>query len=268
MQSRRFFSGVNTVKLASLTVPSLVQNGTVPFVILDCPYYLTPQERDGMVLKWYLNSRTIPIYQWIPPSYPQGLGKFEGRIDLDFEMSSDPYTRHRALYILNPTVEMSGEYTCKVSTVEEEVSLTSRMVVYTPPRNIILQCDHVSPTTVKVSCLVDHAFPLPRVVLYTGLGRAKEEVEGVEEQVERYRDGAWRVLLVVTLSNSELEPDNLFTCEVGLPHTKYLEEKTIQYSTDTTEVVAQLNTFNKACKDRGIVILLLATLLMIIISDG
>ena len=87
-------AGVFTVKLESLTVPSLVQNGTVPFVILDCPYYLREQETDGMVLKWYLNSKTIPIYQWIPPSNPQGLGKFKGRIDLDFKISSDPYTCH------------------------------------------------------------------------------------------------------------------------------------------------------------------------------
>ena len=98
-------SGVSPVKLESLTVPSQVQNGTVPHIILDCPYSLSLSEKDGMVLKWYLNSRTVPIYQWIPPSHPQGLGAMRGRIDLDFEISIDPYTRHRALYIYNPTVE-------------------------------------------------------------------------------------------------------------------------------------------------------------------
>jgi hypothetical protein len=67
-------------------------------------------------------------------------------------------------------VEMSGEYTCKVSTVDNEVSLTSRMVVYAPPRNVILQSDHVSYTSVKISCLVDHAFPLPETILFKGLG--------------------------------------------------------------------------------------------------
>ena len=33
-----------------------------------------------------------------------------------------------------PGVEMSGEYTCKVSTLENEVTRSSTMVVYTPPR--------------------------------------------------------------------------------------------------------------------------------------
>ena len=106
----------------------------------------------------YLNSRTIPIYQWIPPSHPQvyrwcshigvsliffalqGLGTMRERIDLDFEVTRDPYTRlakirwkvvvsiffllknrswiffrHRALFLIRPTIDMSGVYTCKVT---------------------------------------------------------------------------------------------------------------------------------------------------------
>jgi len=47
------------------------------------------EERKGMVLKWYLNSQTVPIYQWIPPSRPQGLGAMRGKIDLDFEISKE-----------------------------------------------------------------------------------------------------------------------------------------------------------------------------------
>ena len=67
--------GVSPVKLDALVVPPFIQNGTLDHVILDCPYHLNPGERDGIVLKWYLNSKTVPIYQWIPPSHPQGLGK-------------------------------------------------------------------------------------------------------------------------------------------------------------------------------------------------
>ena len=63
--------GVSPVKLDRLEVPPVIQNGTVDHVVLDCPYTLEPGERDGIVLKWYLNSNTVPIYQWIPPSHPQ-----------------------------------------------------------------------------------------------------------------------------------------------------------------------------------------------------
>ena len=66
-----FTLGVSPVRLDRLEVPPVIQNGTVEHVVLDCPYTLEPGERDGIVLKWYLNSNTVPIYQWIPPSHPQ-----------------------------------------------------------------------------------------------------------------------------------------------------------------------------------------------------
>ena len=218
------------MRLESLTVPSLVQNGTVPHIILDCPYSLKPGERDGMVLKWYLNSRTVPIYQWIPPSHPQGLGAMRGRIDLDFEISSDPYTRHRALYIYNPTVEMSGEYTCKVSTLENEVSVTSRMVVYTPPRRMLVQHQRTSSNSVNLTCYVDHAFPRPTVALYHGHDHNRLRLKGVREVVERYPDGAWQTLVYIVLDDASLQIENLFHCEMVLPHTNFKLSRSTIYS--------------------------------------
>ena len=122
-------------------------------------------EKDGMVLKWYLNSRTV-FYISVDGHLPLILGAMRGRIYLDFEITSDPYTRHRALYIYNQTVEMSGEYTCKVSTLENEVSVTNRMVVYTPPRRVAVQHRRSSYNSVNISCFVDHAFPRPSDALH------------------------------------------------------------------------------------------------------
>ena len=55
--------------LHDVSVPSVIQNGTVPFVVLDCHYSMNHSEKDGMILKWLLNGRTV--YQWIPPAHPQ-----------------------------------------------------------------------------------------------------------------------------------------------------------------------------------------------------
>ena len=62
---------MSPVELTNLVVPSVVENGTLPHIILDCQFHINRNEMDGMVLKWYLNSRTVPIYQWIPPAHPQ-----------------------------------------------------------------------------------------------------------------------------------------------------------------------------------------------------
>jgi hypothetical protein len=53
-----------------------------------------------------------------------------GKLNLDFEISPAPFSRHRALYLYSPTTDMTGDYACKVSTLQNEVSMTKRMVVY------------------------------------------------------------------------------------------------------------------------------------------
>ena len=54
----------------------------------------------------------------------------KGRLNLDYERSPDPYDRHRALYMYRPTTEMTGDYTCKVSTLQNDVTATKRMTVF------------------------------------------------------------------------------------------------------------------------------------------
>ena len=49
--------------------PPEVQNNSRPYVLLDCDFSINVSEREGMILKWYLNGKTI--YQWIPPRRPQ-----------------------------------------------------------------------------------------------------------------------------------------------------------------------------------------------------
>ena len=62
-------SGTWSVKMHGLVVPSEIRNDSRRYVVLDCQYSLNHTEKDGMILKWYLNGLTI--YQWIPPARPQ-----------------------------------------------------------------------------------------------------------------------------------------------------------------------------------------------------
>ena len=54
---------------------------------------------------------------------------------------------------------MSSDYTCKVATVENEVSLTSTMMVYAPPKTMSISQNHISQEVVNISCKVDRCFP-------------------------------------------------------------------------------------------------------------
>ncbi|TRY71882.1 hypothetical protein TCAL_08439 [Tigriopus californicus] len=161
-----FAQDARSVILHKIQVPSMVLNGTLPYVILDCQYGLNQTEKDGLVLKWALNGRTI--YQWIPPTQPQGLGALRGKINLDYDVSPNPFQRHRALYLYSPTTEMTGDYTCKVSTLQNEVTLSKKMVVYEPPKLVKFTHQRNILQQVNLTCMVDHAYPEPSLRIFHG----------------------------------------------------------------------------------------------------
>ena len=84
-------------------------------------------------IKWYFNSEPTPFYQWVPEkmSRPQIIGdKFRHHVDLDHVVHPDSHKRHRALLLKRPTTELSGLYTCKVSSFISEDVRRKRMTVY------------------------------------------------------------------------------------------------------------------------------------------
>ena len=62
--------------------------------------------------------------------FPQALGVLRGRLDLSHVVSDDPYSRHRALAIRRPTTDLSGDYTCLVSSFQAEDKRKKTLVVY------------------------------------------------------------------------------------------------------------------------------------------
>ena len=59
-------------------------------------------------------------------------------------------------------------------------------------------------------------------------GRVK--VAGARQVVDRYRDGAYRVLVWAVLEDAALQLENLFECEMFLPQTDFRLSKSTIYS--------------------------------------
>ncbi|KAF7286104.1 hypothetical protein GWI33_007752 [Rhynchophorus ferrugineus] len=114
------------VKINRLHVPDVTKHGTE--VTLDCDFTLDDSESD-LVVKWYFNKSLV--YQWIPSTKkrPQSLGVLKDRVNLEYQASVDANSIHRALRIIRPGPDLSGNYTCSVSTLESEDAKTKGMVV-------------------------------------------------------------------------------------------------------------------------------------------
>lgn len=119
------------MQIVKIVVPEIIQYGVQDAVILDCDYNLG-NETNGLVVKWFFKTKARPVYQWIASqnSKPNDMGILRGRVDLSYMASSDPLKMHRALRIVKPNTDISGDYTCVVSTFMEEDSRTKQMVVF------------------------------------------------------------------------------------------------------------------------------------------
>ncbi|KAG8228945.1 hypothetical protein J437_LFUL009427 [Ladona fulva] len=264
------------LKLLGLKVPGLVQNGTEESVVLDCLYDLGSAEnsaeggkRLGLVVKWFFEGDPYPVYQWIPKHPPQGQGKLRGRVDLDYRATNDESTMHRALFIKKPTVELSGQYTCTVSTFDDEKSLSKTMVVYVPEKTMEMWQSKPRDDVVRVTCKAKGVYPEPNVTLFLQrvkpgavINHLKEKVdtaqmdedsdemeeeevdittliplEGVNVQTTRREEGLWDVEAYAEVSERNLiegmDSDNptpvFFHCLLGIPHSEYSRRVSIIY---------------------------------------
>uniref|UniRef100_T1KF45 Ig-like domain-containing protein n=1 Tax=Tetranychus urticae TaxID=32264 RepID=T1KF45_TETUR len=118
--------------IRSLIVPELVENGTTESIVLDCIYCLNEGEDHRIVVKWFLNDDPQPIYQWIPERHSRHASKrLSGRINLNYSIdSANPLTQYRAINIIKPTTDLSGDYSCVVMSPDNGDSKKAKMIVY------------------------------------------------------------------------------------------------------------------------------------------
>lgn len=95
-------------------------------LILDCDFEADPRDT-GIVLKWNFNN--YPIYQWIPGSHPIPLQKFKPHLDVSYQATSDPKQMYRAISILNPTWNMTGNYSCSLQSYQSSESQSAELIV-------------------------------------------------------------------------------------------------------------------------------------------
>ena len=84
------------------------------------------------------NKGLIPIYQWVPPNLPQIISPlFREHLVPGFSISDDPLTRHRALNIGNVTTDLSGLYSCRVSSNSGDSFKSKHLTVFCKSVGII-----------------------------------------------------------------------------------------------------------------------------------
>ncbi|XP_047116825.1 hemicentin-1-like isoform X2 [Schistocerca piceifrons] len=218
------------LQIEKLNVPEAVRNGSQSSLILDCDYSVAdPKHWDGLVVKWYFNNEPLPVYQWIKDEKPQGFGVLKDRLNLTYEASSEKEKKHRALQILNPTPDLSGEYKCVVSTFDNETSGSKKMVIFVPPEKDleVVQTRHKE-GAVNVSCRAEGVFPEPSLTITHDSFVCRSPAADVKVHSSR-RDSVYDVLAWTVAEDQALSAPTTFHCDLRIPETNFTQRASTHY---------------------------------------
>lgn len=122
------FADVEAINITTVNIPKVVKAGTDQHVVLDCVYNMGNSPKTGLVIKWFVNQDLL--YQWIHGNMPTGSDEFQKYIDESYKASTDPDTMYRAVKLVRPGHELSGNVRCVISTQYDEADASRKMLVY------------------------------------------------------------------------------------------------------------------------------------------
>lgn len=221
-------TGIVGVEIRKMKVPSEVESGTAPYVILDCDYDLAESESHQVDVKWFFRDDPQPFYQWLPGRPPQAIGDlFKNRIDLSHTVEgSDRFRQHRAIKILKPTTEFSGIYRCKVSSFVDEDFGQRKMIVYSPPWDMNLIYTRPDMDHINLTCSAFGVFPKPEVSLSWG---PRRDQRGETTTLTIERDGLFDISVTKILKEALLQPETIFQCFLEISGTKFSRREETMY---------------------------------------
>ena len=213
------FSISVAVDIIKIDIPAAVEVGSEN-IVLDCPFTYTEKEADNLEVKWYFNESPAPFFQWIAgieDSPPMLIGNlFEDKLDLSYSASPDSQQRYRALLLHQPILEMSGTYSCKVSSLTSEDMAEANMLIYSPAKMIDFKQKRLAGSKVYLTCSVTGVSPIPLITLTWGSFDLIEDGIEVNPTISGYD-----VTIEKTIEHEELPAETVFGCEVSIPGTEY-----------------------------------------------
>ncbi|KAK6631995.1 hypothetical protein RUM44_007025 [Polyplax serrata] len=114
--------------LKPIIIPEDTCNITSCTIIADC-MWSCPTHTDTPLPNQYVSNCVPNINYGITGNKSPDL-KSKGKLNLKYKASDEAKKMYRALQILNPSPELSGEYKCTVSTFEKEESQSKKMVIF------------------------------------------------------------------------------------------------------------------------------------------
>ncbi|XP_014203688.1 uncharacterized protein LOC106635989 [Copidosoma floridanum] len=210
-------------------IPASVRAGE-DYVILDCDYEFQNTSTKGLVVKWYFNTFDL-VYQWIYGTAAQAIEPASKYIDLHYKASNDPNKMYRAMKLTQPDIDLTGNYTCLISTFQDEISANMPMTVYSTGREDEFKLWHRKmgqngDDSVEVTCQAVGLYPKPTLDISV---EGMSKLQSPRPIITETEDGHYNIVSYLTLDNTELPDSVVINCMLGIPSVSYNVTKKIVY---------------------------------------
>ncbi|XP_050452432.1 uncharacterized protein LOC126852015 [Cataglyphis hispanica] len=215
--------------IKSINVPDIIKVSN-DYIILDCDYDLENTSSKGLVVKWFFNTNQV-VYQWIYGRHPLADEPAAKYIDLTYKASDDPYTEYRAMKLNKPGIDLTGEYTCVISTFEDERTANASMVVYSTEEKFDLVYAKKTVDNkngVEITCLAEGLYPQPTLDISIEDISEKQ----IENPIVKLRDdGLYNISSRVAALDEDLLEATVVKCLLSIPKAAYnVSRKTVYYT--------------------------------------
>ncbi|XP_021710962.1 uncharacterized protein LOC5571100 isoform X1 [Aedes aegypti] len=214
------------VKITSLKVPStylLDKNSKNPDpLILDCEYDVDENEK-GFVLKWFLDGQ--PVYQWIPTKIPFPFQSFKNRVDTSYVVSQERLHKHRAMAIIKPLANFTGEYACMVQTFASIDRKSAKLKIIVQESKFDLNYYLNGDGYITVDCHARDISPEPELQI-----RINDKIfETPKPRSVLGENNLYNVSISGSIPKEELESPTTIECYLTVPETNYTKKRSTIY---------------------------------------
>ncbi|XP_050094854.1 uncharacterized protein LOC126577352 isoform X3 [Anopheles aquasalis] len=216
----------SAVKIINLKVPStylLDQTSKTPDpLILDCEYEVDENEK-GFVLKWLLDNQ--PVYQWIPSKNPFPFQSFKNRVDTSYVVSQEHMHKHRAMAIIKPLANFTGEYMCTVQTYSGIDRKSAKLKIIVRESKFDLSYYLNGDGYITVDCHARDISPLPKLQI-----RINDELFTTDNlKSVRGENGLYNASISGRIRKDQLESPATIECLLSIPETNYNKRRSTTY---------------------------------------
>lgn len=200
------------VTIQSVEVPRYVKFGS-EFVNFSCEFVHGPLD-EQLIIKWFHSDDRSPVLQWIPGiDSLDTSGILAGKVSIPEakQLSKDftnSLTSRSAFRVRRPGLELTGNYTCYVTSLANTDQRDEPLTVFVAPHQSKLYYNNERRMMV---CHIQGLFPSPKVSLFmvSKRGELEEETEHLKRQDKVNENGTIDIVVMKYFSSA---PSDHFEC--------------------------------------------------------